>query len=160
MRLIARRIDRILFAATKADHLHHTSHDRLEALMLRLVAKAARRAKFAGAETRSLAIAALRATREGAIDEAGERLDVIIGTPQPGEALDGTSYDGKTEIALFPGDLPANPESVLEAGESVALNFLRFMPPRRLERNAEGSVVLPHIRLDRALDFLIGDRLK
>ncbi|MGN6114666.1 MAG: YcjX family protein, partial [Nitrobacter sp.] len=25
------RIDRILFAATKADHLHHTSHDRLEA---------------------------------------------------------------------------------------------------------------------------------
>ena len=25
------RIDRILLAATKADHLHHTSHDRLEA---------------------------------------------------------------------------------------------------------------------------------
>ena len=27
------RIDRILFAATKADHLHHTSHDRLEAIL-------------------------------------------------------------------------------------------------------------------------------
>lgn len=26
------RIDKILFAATKADHLHHTSHDRLEAI--------------------------------------------------------------------------------------------------------------------------------
>ena len=25
------RVDRILFAATKADHLHHASHDRLEA---------------------------------------------------------------------------------------------------------------------------------
>ncbi len=24
------RVDRILFAATKADHLHHLSHDRLE----------------------------------------------------------------------------------------------------------------------------------
>ena len=27
------RIDRILFAATKADHLHHQSHDRLEAIL-------------------------------------------------------------------------------------------------------------------------------
>src|SRR6201994_4321553 len=29
------RIDRILFAATKADHLHHLSHDRLEAVLRR-----------------------------------------------------------------------------------------------------------------------------
>ena len=34
------RIDRILFAATKADHLHHSSHDRLEAVLRRTVAKA------------------------------------------------------------------------------------------------------------------------
>ena len=31
------RIDRILFAATKADHLHHSSHDRLEAVLRRTV---------------------------------------------------------------------------------------------------------------------------
>ena len=34
------RIDRILFAATKADHLHHSSHDRLEAVLRRTVANA------------------------------------------------------------------------------------------------------------------------
>ena len=39
-RLVARRIDRILFAATKADHIHSSSHDRLEAVMNRLVAQA------------------------------------------------------------------------------------------------------------------------
>src|SRR5690606_16114849 len=32
-RLFTRRIDRILFAATKADLLHHTSHPRLEAIL-------------------------------------------------------------------------------------------------------------------------------
>jgi predicted YcjX-like family ATPase len=80
-RLVSRRIDRILFAATKADHIHSTSHDRLEAIMLRLVADATRRAKFAGAETRSLALAAIRATREGQIEEGRDKLDVIIGTP-------------------------------------------------------------------------------
>ena len=160
LRLIARRIDRILFAATKADHLHHTSHDRLEAILNRLLANAARRARFAGAETRSLALAAIRATREGTIKEKGETLDVILGTPQAGESLDAVTYDGKTEIALFPGDLPDDPELVFQDGKAVELNFLRFLPPQKLERNAEGAYVLPHIRLDRAIDFLIGDWLK
>lgn len=160
LRLISRRIDRILFAATKADHLHHSSHDRLEAIMMRLVADAAKRAKFAGAETRSLAMAAIRATREGVIEEGGEKLDVIIGTPMAGETLDGVTYDGKTEIALFPGDLPASPESLFEDETPVALKFLRFLPPGKLERDASGSPMLPHIRLDRALDYLLGDKLR
>jgi predicted YcjX-like family ATPase len=152
--MISRRIDRILFAATKADHVHQTSHDRLEAILNRLVARASRRAKFAGAVTSSVALAAIRATREGRAKD----LDVIIGTPEAGEHLDGTTYDGMTEVALFPGDLPADPQQAFEAG-GVDLNFLRFMPPRKLERNAEGAAILPHIRFDRALDFLLGDRL-
>ena len=76
-----------------------------------------------------------------------------------GEALDGTTYDGKTEIALFPGDLPERPDSLFEDGTPVALNFLRFTPPQKLERNANGDVVLPHIRFDRVLDYLVGDWL-
>jgi predicted YcjX-like family ATPase len=156
LRLVTRRIDRILFAATKADHLHHSSHDRFEAILNRLVARASRRARFAGATTASVALAAVRATREGTVKD----LDVIIGTPEPGEVLDGTRYDGTTEIALFPGDLPEHPDSVFEDGSPLALNFLRFLPPQKLERNAEGEPVLPHIRFDRALDFLIGDKLR
>ena len=159
-RLVARRIDRILFAATKADHIHSSSHDRLEAVMNRLVADAARKARFAGAETRSMAIAAIRATRESVIEDAGERHEVIVGTPEKGEVLDGTVYDGRTEIALFPGDLPERPDSLFEDGTPVALNFLRFTPPQNLDRNANGDVVLPHIRFDRALDYLLGDWLK
>jgi predicted YcjX-like family ATPase len=159
-RLVSRRIDRILFAATKADHLHHTSHDRLEVILNRLLANAVRRAKFAGAETQSLAIAAIRATREGEIREGGETLPTIIGTPVEGQQLGGVTYDGKTEIALFPGDLPAEPESVFQDGEPLALNFLRFTPPQKLDRNASGDLVLPHIRFDRAIDYLIGDWMR
>ncbi|GAB5430297.1 MAG: YcjX family protein [Devosia indica] len=157
LRPFSRRIDRILFAATKADHVHHTSHDRLEAILNRLVANARKRASFAGAETKSIAMAGIRATSEGTIREGGDTLPTLVGTPLDGEVLDGTSYDGRTEIALFPGDLPARPDSLFENGSPVALNFLRFTPPQKLERNASGDVVLPHIRLDRALDYLIGD---
>ncbi|HEY9214181.1 MAG TPA: YcjX family protein, partial [Ancylobacter sp.] len=35
--LFRHRIGKVLFAATKADHLHHFSHDRLEAILRRLV---------------------------------------------------------------------------------------------------------------------------
>jgi predicted YcjX-like family ATPase len=158
-RLLFRRIDRILFAATKADHVHSSSHDRLEAILNRLVANASRKARFAGAETRSLALAAVRATREGSVGQGGAPVHVIIGTPEPGERLGSTTYDGSTEIALFPGDLPENPDSVLEAGERLPLNFLRFEPPR-LEKAVDGAPILPNIRFDRALEFLIGDWLK
>ena len=154
-RLWSRRIDRILFAATKADHIHSSSHDRLEAVMNRLVAGASKRARYAGAETRSLALAAVRATRESVVDGH----EVILGTPSAGQRLGGVTTDGETEIALFPGDLPQNPEVLLTDGHKVQLNFLKFQPPARLHRQADGSVVLPHIRLDRAIEFLLGDRL-
>ena len=61
------RVDRILFAATKADHLHHTAHDRLEAILKRMTARAIERAGFAGAEVDVIALAAVRATREGMV---------------------------------------------------------------------------------------------
>ena len=172
-RLLSRRIDRILFAATKADHLHHSDHDRLEAILSRLVARAITRAEISGAGIDTIAMAAIRATREGTIMRDGDRLPGIIGTPIPGETLDRQSFDGETEIALFPGDLPDNTNSIFEAamasppaprgkpkktGDS-GLHFMRFRPPP-LERTAEGlTLSLPHIRLDRALDYLIGDRL-
>ncbi|MEX0853810.1 MAG: YcjX family protein [Bauldia sp.] len=158
--LIRRRIDRILFAATKADHLHHGDHDRLEAILDRLVGRATERAAFAGARVDILALAAVRATREASVTSAGETLPSIIGTPLPGESVDGRTFDGKTEVAVFPGDLPDDPASVLAAGAGPTdVRFIRFRPPK-LERTAEGlTLSLPHIRLDRGLEFLIGDRL-
>src|ERR1700688_2566261 len=58
------RIDRILFAATKADHLHHSSHDRLEAVLRRAVGGAVTRAEDTGAEIDVVALAAGRPTPE------------------------------------------------------------------------------------------------
>ena len=62
--ILTRRIDRILFAATKADHVHHTDHDNLARLLERLTRRAAERAAFSGAEVRVVPLAAVRATRE------------------------------------------------------------------------------------------------
>src|SRR5260370_29563803 len=79
------RIDRILFAATKADHLHHSSHDRLEAVLQRTVAKAAAPAEDTGAEIDVVAVAAVRATRQAIVARGPDKLPSILRTPAPRE---------------------------------------------------------------------------
>jgi predicted YcjX-like family ATPase len=164
------RIDRILFAATKADHLHHSSHDRLEAVLRRAMSGAVARAEDTGAEIDIVALAAVRATREAQVQRGREKLPSILGTPAASEIANSESFDGETEVATFPGDLPADPEQLFSgegafrglsstAAEKTDFRFLRFRPPR-LERDGTDEPALPHIRLDRALQFLIGDKLQ
>ena len=168
--LLRPRIDRILLAATKADQLHHTSHDRLEAILKRLTERAAAKAELAGAHVDVVALAAVRATREATIQRGRDHLPSILGMPVAGEVATGETFDGETEAAMFPGDLPADPNDLFRndenafrglartAPQNVDFRFLRVRPPF-LEVTESGVPVLPHIRLDRALQFLIGDRL-
>jgi predicted YcjX-like family ATPase len=164
------RIDRILFAATKADHLHHLSHDRLEAVLRRAVGRAVARAESTGAEIDVVALAAVRATREAMVARGRDKLPSILGTPAPGEVANGEAFDGNTEVATFPGDLPADTEALFTgngafrglssaAAETSDFRFLRFRPPP-VEPDGSEEPSLPHIRLDRALQFLIGDRMQ
>jgi len=168
--LLRPRIDRILFAATKADHLHHSSHDRLEAVLRRTVAKAVARAADTGANIDVVALAAVRATREARVQRGRDRLPSILGTPAAGEIVNGETFDGATEVATFPGDLPADPQQLFAGAnafrglatatpETTDFRFLRFRPPP-LENAGAEEPALPHIRLDRALQFLIGDKLQ
>jgi uncharacterized protein len=159
--LLSPRIDRVLFAATKADHLHHTQHDRLEAVLALLVNQARRRAVGLGARVDVAALASVRATREAQVRQGRQTMDAIVGTPLAGEVIAGETFDGVAEAAVFPGDLPADPALALaNAGETdVGLRFVRFRPPSTAKASDGGAGVLPHIRLDRALEFLIGDRL-
>lgn len=159
------RIDKILFAATKADHLHHTSHDRLEAILQHLTGRAIARAEGVGAKVDVIALAAVRATREAAVRHGRETLDAIVGVPLAGEKIGGETFDGAQEAAIFPGELPDDPRSVFR-GDALATpdgeadwRFARFRPPVAALAADGKPLPLPHIRLDRALEFLLGDKL-
>jgi predicted YcjX-like family ATPase len=166
MNLFRPRIDKILFAATKADHLHHTSHDRLEAILRLITARAIARVETIGAEVDVIALAAVRATREAKVNGFGEApMEAVIGTPLDKERVGDEVFDGVAEAAIFPGELPADPKAIL-LGQPLAImaddidyRFVRFRPP--LPRKALDGTLLPppHIRLDRALQFLLGDKL-
>ncbi|QDL91797.1 YcjX family protein [Paroceanicella profunda] len=149
-----RRVERILFCATKADHLHHSQHPRLVSITEALLRDARDRADFRGARTAAMAIASLRATVEQTVTHEGLPLDCVRGILE----------ESGREVVLHPGDLPEDPGAVLAPARDGAplwldgdYQVMHFAPPRLTRRPGEGP---PHIRLDRALDFLIGDRLE
>ena len=151
--LLGKRVEKILFAATKADHLHHSQHTRLTAIMEALTRDARDRADFAGAQTQAMSIAALRATTEETIAHEGHELDCVRGT----------LLDTGKRAAFYPGALPEDPNRLLSPAREGAESWLdadykimRFAPARLTLKPGEGP---PHIRLDRAAQFLIGDRL-
>ncbi|WP_420821359.1 YcjX family protein [Pseudooceanicola aestuarii] len=151
--LLGRRVEKILFAATKADHLHHTQHGRLTAIMQALVRDAADRAAFAGAQTEAMSIASLRATVEERVPHDGRHLDCVRGT----------LLDSGRAAAMYPGELPDDPMRLLRPARQGAeawldgdYRIMSFAPAELRLKPGEGP---PHIRLDKAAQFLIGDRL-
>jgi len=69
---------------------------------------------------------------------------------------------------MFPGDLPADPDALFGAAQTFRglatsgpqdadFRFLRLRPP--LLEQVDGVPMLLHIRLDRVLQFLLGDRM-
>ncbi len=142
-----RRIDRVLLAASKADHIHHAEHGALAALVKDLLAESIDRAAYKGASVEAMAIASVRATVEDEIRQNGAKLPAVRGR------LSGSGE----EAVLYAG---APPETLAalksENWDRAAFRSVAFAPPRLEAREGEGP---PHIRLDRAIDYLIGDRL-
>lgn len=153
-KLIHHKIERILVAATKVDHLHHINHERLEKITAEIVKAALKKAELNGVLTDTLALASLRATKEGTSEKYGESLPVVIGTPMKGEKIGDMIFDGKTETAIFPGELPDTLSELVQENWQDRLQFVRFQPPE-----LKTGQPFPQIRLDRAMEFLFGDYL-
>jgi hypothetical protein len=73
----------------------------LESILNRLLTQAKDRAAIKGAGIATLAMAAVRATREGTIVQKSERLPSIIGTPIAGETLEGRTSTARPRSRSF-----------------------------------------------------------
>ncbi|MBB3330340.1 hypothetical protein BDK63_001197 [Halomonas campaniensis] len=140
-RLFAPRIDRLAIAATKADHVTPEQHGRLVGLLEALLAEPLKDLRFASVPVRALSLASIRASEAREVEHRGQR----------SPALRGTSLDGEP-LLLFPGEVPDRlPDADFWARQGFHFPAFRPLP-------LEGGA-LPHIRLDAALDWLIGDKL-
>lgn len=143
-RLFRPSIEKLLFVASKADHVAANQHANLKHLLELMIAPARRKARFAGLETDVLAVSALRTTDTVKTEHQGQMLSCVRGRLK----------DEDRETVLFPGEIPPDlPDD--EDWRSGRFHFREFSP-RRLEPGAKGQ----HLRLDQAIEFLIGDKLQ
>ncbi|HET9686008.1 MAG TPA: YcjX family protein, partial [Pseudolabrys sp.] len=140
------RIEKVLFAATKADHVPEVQRDHLAALLRNMVAIPALDVSSSNAMFDVVALASVISTEEDTQEIDGHRVQVVVGKP----------VGSATRAKFFVGNVPARPPRP-EAWGKPFLNIPVFEPPVIDVSPVDG---MPHINLDLALEYLIGDQLR
>lgn len=142
-RLFSPKIDRVLFAATKADHVTPEQHPNLVSLLQQMVHPAWQHAAYENIEMSCLSMASVQATQAGYIERSTGRIPAIQGT-----MLDGCP------LTVFPGEVPKKlPQTAF--WDNNQFEFSAFRPVQ-----TASDEPCPHTRMDKALEYLIGDKLK
>ncbi|MGF1720587.1 YcjX family protein [Vibrio kyushuensis] len=142
-RLFSPKIDKILFAATKADHVTPEQHPNLVSLLQQLVHPAWKNAAFENIDMNCIAMASIQATTAGFINSGDSTMAAIQGHTLQGDAL-----------TVFPGDVPSKLPRA-EYWSETGFEFNSFAPKQKPEYGPS-----EHIRMDKALEYIIGDKLK
>jgi predicted YcjX-like family ATPase len=142
-RLFSPRIDRVLFASTKADHVTANQHHNLDRFLELIIQDAQRDIRFEGIETRCLALSSVRSTQAAEAQVDGQTLSCLRGWRKS---------DGE-EVALFPGEVPTELPRPQDWNDE-RFRFIDFAP-RRLPLN--DLQAKHHIRLDQVLEYMMGD---
>lgn len=142
-RLFSPRIDKVLFACTKADHVTANQHHNLDKFLELIILDAQRHIRFEGVSTQCLALSSIRSTQAAEAKLDGQMISCLKGVQKS---------TGQT-IALFPGEVPTELPSPAD-WNSARFQFLDFAPARL---PSHGLTSEHHIRLDQALEFLCGD---
>jgi hypothetical protein len=120
----------VLFAPRKPT-IHHTDHDRLDAILRALVDRAVR-PHGSGRRPRRHRGARLRARHPR--DERARRLrdpQSRRGHPRGRRGRGRRALDGEAEAAIFPGELPSSAESVFQGARAAGVAALPALPARR-----------------------------
>lgn len=146
-RLFSPRIDKLLFAASKVDHVTRSQQSHVLSLLAELVKSTQQGAKFDGCEVETMAISAIKATSHGMVKQGNTQIEVV----------QGEELTTRTQITVFPGEVPQTlPEH--EFWQKQGFEFVSFAPPMALP--AAKGASFDHIRIDHLLQYLIGDKLK
>jgi predicted YcjX-like family ATPase len=142
--LATRRIERVTFVATKADHVPAIQRDNLRNLV-RALAHAKGNDPVAGAPVTYQTAAAIRSTQEGTSRIGDRPVRVVMGV-KLGEA---------TVRPFYVGDVP----SAIPPESFWAERYLDIPPFRPPPIDATGLTGIPHLDLDLVLDDVMGDLL-
>jgi hypothetical protein len=143
-RLFQPRINKVLFAASKADQLTPEQHKNLTLLLQQLLQQPLQDSRYQYCQSEAMALSAVVCTEVGQVQTSEGQQPCIQGRRAP---------DGEL-LTIYPGEMPWTMPSPLLFAEH-AFAFADFLP-----RVLRSQQQLPQLRLDQALEFLLGDKLR
>lgn len=144
-RIFSPKIDKLLFAASKADHVTPEQHVNMVSLLNQLVYQTKHQLNFDQIDMKTLAIASVKATQSGKGKYQNKDIPVIQGCQLADNKL----------ITLFPGTVPTSVPNE-DYWQSAQFNYIAFAPMESTKAHQS----LPHLRMDQVLQFLLGDKLR
>lgn len=142
-RLFSPRIDRLLFAVTKADRVSRSQSPLLRELLARMFSEPENDIAFKGVAVKTLAVSALCCTQDVRCTVEGRPLSCVRGIPE-----------GQDEQrVVFPGQVPAEPPLPSDWPDYA---FMDFRPPRLPDVHC---AALPQLKMFEVVRFLLEDRL-
>jgi hypothetical protein len=142
-RLLSPRIDRLLFAVTKADRVSRSQSPLLRELLARMFSEPENDIAFKGVAVKTLAVSALCCTQDVRCTVEGRPLSCVRGIPEGQDK----------ERVVFPGQVPAEPPL---PGDWPDYAFMAFRPPRLADVHC---AALPQLKMFEVVRFLLEDRL-
>lgn len=137
-------IDKLLIAATKADHVPPEQHRALEGFLQNMLQEAKNDIQYEGIELETMVISAIKVTEAVIAEHQGQKLMCVKGI----------ELDSGEEVINYPGKIQPQILS-RDTWREHQYDFINFAIPTNLS-----SGILPHIRMDKVMQFLIGDKFR
>ena len=153
-RLFSPKIDKLLFGATKADHVTPEQHGPMVALLNQLIHQNKQHLNYESVQVKTLAIASVKATHTGMSKHKGVDLPVIQGQSIARANMEASTGIFGQKITVFPGAVPSQLPND-DYWQSNSFNFIEFAPLSGLNKHQ----CLPHVRMDQVLQFLLADKI-
>lgn len=140
-RLFSPQIDKVIFAASKADLITYNEHQHLLSLLRSMVSQASKRVRADGSNCEFMILSAIAASRCLYAEHEGQKVQILA-----------TDYDD--EAPFYPGSVPETwSHEAMEFFQKYF--FLKELRPPKIRNNA----AFPHLNLDVLLDYLLSDKL-
>ncbi|WP_440053551.1 YcjX family protein [Pseudoalteromonas sp. T1lg65] len=142
-RLFNAKIDKVLFAANKCDSVSANVQTNLTRLLNDIVQESCNELKFSGVEVDTMSLSSVKCSQARVVKEQGESLHCVYGRPT-----------GEQEYITYLPPTPPEHRLAKTSWPEHGYEFLSFEPFPAQQGNIQ------HVRLDHALQFLIGDKLR
>lgn len=143
--MVEKKIDKVLFGATKADYIVENQHQNYQKLLNTIIEDATKELDIKGIDTKSIVFTSVKSTEDIKKDYQNRELDCLKGKVIGSEAQ---------TIECSSGIPESYPEKA--NWKEGMYNFPNFAPISFPDRDIDA---IPHINMDLIIDYLIGDKL-